>query len=79
MATDCDDTDPAIGATDVDNDGYIDCINDCDSSDPLALGEELCFDGVDNDCDVSTVTTAVVTLYVPNTTAMMAKTMTATV
>ncbi|MEC8277800.1 MAG: MopE-related protein, partial [Myxococcota bacterium] len=51
LATDCDDTDPSIGATDADNDGYIDCVDDCDSSDPLALGEELCFDGVDNNCD----------------------------
>ena len=51
LATDCDDTDSSIGATDVDGDGYIDCVDDCDSSDPLALGEEFCFDGVDNDCD----------------------------
>lgn len=51
LATDCDDNDITIGATDNDLDGYVDCAGDCDPNDPLALGEELCFDGFDNDCD----------------------------
>ena len=32
-AVDCDDMDDAIGSTDDDADGYIDCVDDCDPSD----------------------------------------------
>ena len=53
-ATDCDDSDASIGATDVDADGSISCIDDCDDTDPILNSLDADGDGYtscDSDCD----------------------------
>lgn len=53
LGNDCDDSDPNVGAEDVDEDGVSACTADCDDNDPLNAGTfaEDCTDGQDNDCD----------------------------
>ncbi len=50
--TDCDDNDAALHTRDDDNDGAAPCFGDCDDDEPLAhpANEEVCDDGIDNDC-----------------------------
>ena len=52
---DCDDTDPALNADDLDNDTFSTCDGDCDDNDFLLNALDLDGDGnsvsCDNDCD----------------------------
>ena len=54
---DCDDFHANVGATDVDGDGYLDCLGDCNTdvnnggADQFPGNPEICEDGIDQDCD----------------------------
>ena len=50
---DCDDGDAGLGLDDSDADGWTTCDGDCDDLDETAFpgNQEVCDDGVDNDCD----------------------------
>ena len=50
---DCDDDNPQLTPEDVDGDGWSSCDGDCDDGDAGAFpgGEEIAYDGVDQDCD----------------------------
>ncbi len=50
---DCDDADVGLNVQDVDGDGWTTCEGDCDDGEPDANPdeEEVCGDGIDNDCD----------------------------
>ncbi len=50
--TDCDDSDASLHTRDEDGDGAAPCFGDCDDDEPLAHPalEEVCDDGIDNDC-----------------------------
>ncbi len=50
---DCDDNDPLFNASDGDNDGVTSCDGDCDDDEPLVHPDmdEICNDGMDNECD----------------------------
>lgn len=52
---DCSDFDSSLLPTDFDGDGYTACDGDCDDQDPLVHpnGEELWYDGIDQDCNGS--------------------------
>ena len=54
---DCDDADPALNANDVDGDSVSTCAGDCDDDDALVFpgAGEQCANGIDDDCDASTV------------------------
>ncbi len=51
-ATDCDDTDAAQNTVDEDGDDFTTCEGDCDdtTADARPFNEEICDDGIDNDC-----------------------------
>jgi MYXO-CTERM domain-containing protein len=50
--TDCDDSDPDKNTSDADGDNFTSCDGDCDDNNPDArpFQEEICTDGIDNDC-----------------------------
>ena len=49
----CGDKEPAEEIQDADGDGILSS-EDCDDDDPAVGGDEVAYDGVDNDCDPST-------------------------
>ena len=53
---DCDDTDADLNLDDLDADGVDTCAGDCDDDDATVFpgADELCDDGLDNDCDAGT-------------------------
>jgi predicted outer membrane repeat protein len=60
--SDCDDSDAALNHDDADDDGSSSCLGDCNDLDALVNPnqEEVCNGGIDDDCDLGTVETAMV-------------------
>lgn len=58
--TDCDDSDATLNQDDVDVDGVTSCLGDCDDANPLVSpnATDLCNGGIDDDCDATTLETA---------------------